>query len=313
MGQALAGPGMDTRQWTSIGVVENAIGGTQAVDFSNGYPLVNVRLHPSDNSVRCRVSQAHAGVGEGEWHPFQAGDEVVISFPEGDERAGGIITGRLSNGVDTWPNVVAGLDVTQNNIAAKRTIPNFVWELENGWMVLNDQTQAQLAMDPSGNWAMQSSEGDYLRLDANGIKAFTKSNAFAVVAGGDSPILFTIDPASSTITFLNAKGNIYLGAAGAQPTDHVATIEGVCNVIAGFMVTWAAVLAAAVPTLGIGAQIAATLTPATLPAFLAGAVTAGAGLSPEVSPLVIAALAGALSAPRVPGASSGVGAAGVLV
>jgi hypothetical protein len=309
IGQSVARPGMDTRQWTSIGIVENAIGGTSPVDFTNGYPLVNVRLHPSDIPVRCRVAQASAGVGEGSWHAIQAGDEVIVQIPQGDERAGGIITGHLSNGVDTWPNVVAGLDVTQNNINVQRTIPNTILEFENGWMVLNDTTQSQLAMDASGNWAMQSGEGDYVRLDSNGIKLSTQSNAVAIVAGGDSPILFTIDPSTSSITMLNPSGSIYLGAAGAQPTDHVATIEGVCNIIMGFMVPWAAAVAALAGPL-TGATLAATMTPATTLAYVLAGLPLGAVIPDST---VYPVVATALATPRVPGVSSGVGCGGVLV
>ncbi len=300
LGQAFARPGMDSRQWTSIGVVENAVGGTSAVDFSAGYPLVNVRLHPSDNSVRCRVAAAHAGVGEGEWTPFQAGDEVIIAFPQGDERAGGIITGRLNNGVDTFPNVVAGLDVTQNNVSTRRTIPNYVWELENGWMILNDATQAQLAMDATGNWAMLSGEGDYIRLGATGISLVTKSNALSFQIGESAPMLFVMDPSSGAVTLMNAGGNVYIGAAGSAPADHVLTVEGFCNL----MQAWGLTLTA-IPI--VGTALAATLTALTLPAWIAAA----AGL--PSTPAITAAIAGALAVPRVPGASSGVGAAGVIV
>ncbi|HXQ93760.1 MAG TPA: hypothetical protein VN864_01110 [Thermoplasmata archaeon] len=302
IGQATARAGMDPRQWGSIGVVENPLGGDNPVDFSNGYPLVTVRLHPSDNPVRCRVAAASAGVGEGEWIPFQAGDEVIVAVTEGDERAGPIIHGRLNNGVDTFPGVVAGLDVTQNNVHAKRTVPNFVWELENGWMILNDPTQAQLSMDASGNWAMMSGEGDYLRIDANGVHVVSESNGFAVQIGGGAQSLI-MDPSSGTILLSNGKGPVMIAAAGAQATDHVLTIEGFCNL----MTAWGLVLAGAVPVFGVGAMIAATLSPALMPAW----VLAAAGL--PLSPTVLAAIAGGLAVPRVPGVKPGIGAAGVLV
>jgi phage baseplate assembly protein gpV len=311
-GQAVARPGMDTRTFTSIGIVENAIGGTSPVDFSNGYPLVNVRMHPSDNAVRCRVAGAHAGVGEGHWTPVQAGDEVVVLVPSGDEREGGIIVGHMNNGVDTFPNVVAGLDVTQNDVSVQRTIPNTILEFENGWMILNDATQAQLAMDGTGNWSMQSGEGDYVRLDSGGIHCVSESNGFSIQVGGGKQSVM-IDPATGTIFVNNGGGLVMIGAAGAQPTDHVATIEGVCNLIAGFMNTWALVLAAAVPIFGVGAAIAATLTPATIGGLLAGGVTLGASLGPVVTPAILGPLAAALAVPRVPQANAGLGAAGVLV
>lgn len=301
-GQAVARPGMDTRTFTSIGIVENAIGGTSPVDFSAGYPLVNVRMHPSDNAVRCRVSGSSAGVGEGHWNAVQAGDEVIVVIPSGDEREGGIIVGHLNNGVDTFPSVVAGLDVTQNNINVQRTVPNTILEFENGWMILNDTTQAQLSMDATGNWAMQSGEGDYLRIDSGGIHCVSENNGFSVQVGGGKQSIM-VDPSTGVIFVNNGAGLVMIGAAGAQPADHVLTIEGFLNM----MQAWGLVLAAAVPIFGVGALIAATLTPLTMPAWIA------AGSALPNSPPLLAAIAGGLAVPRVPGVKSGIGAAGVLV
>jgi hypothetical protein len=309
LGQATARAGMDTRQWTSIGVVENSIGGTSPVDFSTGIPFVNVRLHPSDSSVRCRVAQASAGVGEGSWHAIQAGDEVIVVLPEGDERAGGIITGHLSNGVDTFPSVVAGLDVTQNNINVQRTIPNTILEFENGWMVVNDTTQAQLAMDSSGNWSMQSGEGDYFRIYSAGFNFTSASNAFTVNLGGGK-MLIVADPGSGNILINNAGGLVMIGGAGAQPADHVATIEGVMNLIQGFFAAWG-LTCAALPI--VGTALAALCLPPALLAVAELAIPAAELAAPLSSGPLLLPIQGALATPRVPGGTSGIGAGGVLV
>lgn len=142
MADAFKGPGQDTRQWCSVGTVfekQNVDGATiEPVEFDPefGSPLVNVKLLPSGYECRCRVAGAIAGNGEGQWHPFVPGDEVVVLVPEGDERSGPIIVGRLNNSIDKWPDEsIAGQDPTNNTFAFERRRTPFVAEYASSYML----------------------------------------------------------------------------------------------------------------------------------------------------------------------------------
>lgn len=142
MADAFRGPGADTRQWVSLGTVfekQNVNGETiEPVEFDSefGAPLVNVKLLPSGYECRCRVAGSVAGSGEGQWHPFVPGDEVVVLVPEGDERCGPIIVGRLNNSIDKWPDEsIAGQDPTNNTFAFERRRTPFVAEYASSYML----------------------------------------------------------------------------------------------------------------------------------------------------------------------------------
>src|SRR5579859_785093 len=108
-------PGMDTRQWVSYGTVDADTSDAKAIQFKDDDgnpspygPLVSVTLQPSGVSLPCRVLGQVAGNGEADYFPFLAGDEVLVLLPEGDERAGAVIVGRLNQEIDAWPLIVAG-------------------------------------------------------------------------------------------------------------------------------------------------------------------------------------------------------------
>lgn len=139
--EAFRGPGNDTRQWISYGTVddktEDEEGSEDPVTFDEDYgPLVNVTLQPSNVQVRCRVSSFVAGNGEGEYHPFIPGDEVLVAIPEGSEAAGCVIIGRLNNSIDKFPmESVGGQDPTKNTFGFTRRRTAFVQEFASTWMV----------------------------------------------------------------------------------------------------------------------------------------------------------------------------------
>lgn len=127
---AYARPGQDTRSWVSFGLVHHQ-DPKQIVTFDEEYgcPLVCVTLQPSGSNVHCRVSSMVAGNGEGEWHPFVEGDEVLVVLPEGHESAGPVIIGRLNNSLDKFPmDSVAGQDPTTNVFAFRRRRTPFIEE-----------------------------------------------------------------------------------------------------------------------------------------------------------------------------------------
>jgi len=312
--EAAAGPGSDTRQWISNGVVNADQPSAPSVDFtSKEGPLVNVRLHPSDIDVRCRVASFIAGGGQGEWHPFVGGDEVLVALPQGSERGGCIIVGRLNNGVDAAPTNSANIDITKNETTTRVSIPNFAWTISNGWILRSQTTGAQLALDVKGGWMMNSGDLHFMSLNSQGATlSIAKMASYLSIDASTGRIVFSAKAGSkAAMVFDPSSGNIYATTQGGVPVGHIATIEGVCNLIQGFMSAWALTIAAAVPIFGVGAALAATLTPATTPLLMASGVGLGALLP---SGPITAAIAAALAIPRDPvGLKQGVGTPGFFV
>jgi hypothetical protein len=317
-------PGADTRQWISTGIVcPDVPNGAHAVTFNDasGTPhpqgvLVNVTLQPSGITVPCRVGAHAAGPGEGEYSPFGPGDEVVVAVPEGNERAGCIILCRLSNSYDTFPTTVGGSDITQNNVSFRRIQTPYILETSQGYMVRSATTHASFAIDPLGKVFLNDGSTNALIMtpdmislqEATGAAAFKiDPSKLQVAMAATSATQFVLDKSQSSLL---TKGTFTILTSGANVAGHGITVEQACALIEGFMTAWGLTLAVAVPTLGIGALIAATVTPLTLPLLMAGGIEKGA-----VLPLTVetGALASALANPPDPsGTIPGVGRVGLL-
>lgn len=326
--EAGAGPGADTRQWISNGTVNADQPGAPAVDFTpKAGPLVSVRLHPSDIDVRCRCASYVASLGEGEWHPFAGGDEVIVALPMGHERGGATIIGRLNNGIDTFPTNIANNDVTANNISTKKSVPNYAWEISNGWILRSITTGAQLALDRLGGWMLNSGDLHFVKLDSQGaslaiaglqsivnINATTGQITLAagsvlvpgVPASGTTPAVpATVAQNKTTVVLDPSTGNIYATTQGGFPVGHVASIEGLVGLVAsaltlqGVNTTSSISSVALVAALLTYAAAVAVVEPATVPA--AGALAAALGSAylltvPIPPPLTILAVNGAIAA-----------------
>jgi len=317
-----AGPGNDTRQWISYGIVCPDTNGAHSVRFNDddGNPLpqgvlVDVTLQPSGITVPCRVGAQAAGAGEAEYNPFGPGDEVLVAVPEGNERAGCVILCRLTNSADVFPTKVAGQDVTQNNFRFSRHQVPFIHEVGQGYMLRSAQTTASFSIDPTGNVILNDGSHNALMLNHSVILLQESTgqalvqidpSKFQVALQAKTTALLLDSSASSFLT----KGTFTLLTSGQNIGGHAVTVEQVVVLIEGFMTAWGLTLTAAVPTFGIGAQIAATLTPATLPGLMAAGIATGAAL-----PLTAekAALVAAMSTPPDPsGTVPGVGRAGFI-
>ncbi len=246
MGAAFAGPGQDTRQWVSYGIVAP---GNESVIFTDDTgnvlptgPLVIVNLEPSGITVPCRVSAATAGNQEGEWLPFLPGDEVLVVIPEGDERAGCVIIGRLNQDIDKFPLLVAGQDVTKNNFGFKRLRTPYIIETASSFMIRSAITGAGITIDPTGNCFFNSGDGHQLVMHASFMKFADKS--------GDN--FLQVDPSASEVllqaagtTQLNlgksassffTMGTFDIGTGGAAGGGHAVTAEQVFAILANFCV-----------------------------------------------------------------------------
>jgi hypothetical protein len=288
--EAAAGPGSDTRQWISNGVVNADTSTQKSVDFSGAAgPLVSVRLHPSDIDVRCRVASFVAGTGQGEWHPFVGGDEVLVAFPLGHERGGAVIIGRLNNGVDTFPTNVANQDVTQNSTTTRISIPNFAWSVSNGWLLRSSVTSAQLALDVKGGWMINSGDLHFLNLSTQGVAlSLVGMTSFLSIDASTGRLVLSAGSGSGpgkSIVTLDPGGNLYASTQGSPPVGHVATVEGMIATIASILTAFGLVI---IPTPVSPAQ--------TLAAVEAG--IAASGVTPPYAGPIAAAVLAKLGIPR---------------
>jgi hypothetical protein len=312
--EAAAGPGSDTRQWISNGIVNADTATAKSVDFTAPEgPLVSVRLHPSDIDVRCRVASFIAGTGQGEWHPFVGGDEVLVALPQGHERGGAIIVGRLNNGVDKFPTNVGNQDVTQNSTTVRTSIPNYVWQISNGWLLRSVTTSAQMALDVKGNWTFVCGDLHFMQLGSGGVYLATAQ----LDGQATNPISFLqIDattgkislsagtpssPGKALLSMDPSTGNIYASTTGALPVGHVATVEGMVGLIAACLTAFGALI---------------TLSPVTPPQVIVAMETgiAAAGTVPPYATFA-ALVSAALAKPRDPTGlvSPGLGSPGFFV
>lgn len=302
--QAFSRPGADTRQWLSIGLVHAGDPADVVVfDEEYGAPLVSVVLQPSDVPIMCRVSASLAGNGEGEWHPFIQNDEVVVGVLEGDEKAGGIILGRLNNGLDKFPASVAGQDATKNAFGFRRRRTPFMEEFAGPILLRSAPSGAFLSIDDIGTVTLRDGAGDALQLTADGF-GYQSQDTTAVMqlnpgTGqfllqiGDAYLQLSASDADQEVNTLLVPGPFVLGVSGDAPAEHVATIEGTLNLIAEIFNVLGAALTLTGGTPLTGASLGALLvspafsTTTITPALAVAAVSA---LDPTILPALFVAL-----------------------
>lgn len=300
--EAAGGP-VDSRHWGSYGTVSPETPGAKSVMFTAEYgPLVNVKLHPTGIPVVCRVAHEVAGNGEGEWFPFVAGDEVYVQIPEGDEKAGCVIIGRLNQEIDVWPTMVAGQDATQNNFAFRRMRTPYILELAAGYLMHHATTGAFLSMTDVGAFVLSNADKSYLALNADFLGLQNAGgDVLMQIAIADKQVVLeavgtklVLDAAVSSIY---TSGTLQLGTAGVQAGDHAASIEGMVNFVAAIVQA-------------IGLLLIPTLTPPEAVALVNAAIVLAA--TTPIAPYT-GSLAAALQAPRVPGVTPGLGSVGLLI
>jgi len=233
-----------------MGTVELESGSQKSTHFKDekgtplaAGPIVSVRLHPSDITVACRVASQFAGGGEGSWFPVSPGDEVIVGVPEGTERAGCVIIGRLGNAIDGFPTNVAGADPTENNFAFQKMRSPFLLETSGSYMVRSDTTLAQFAMDGEGNITLAAGSGQQLVLRSD----------FASFSLGDNTAKVQLDPEDSSVLLLAGDqattlhleatssaflttGSLNIGTGGGPGNGHAVTLEQVISLLANFVI-----------------------------------------------------------------------------
>jgi hypothetical protein len=264
------GPGADTRQWVSMGTVEIGTADQHPVRFNDetGAPLphgvlVDVKLRPSGIVVPCRVASDCAGNGEGEYHPFVDGDEVLVAIPGGDERAGCVILKRCNQAMDAFPRTVAGMDATANTLAFKRVRAPYAIESAAAIVLRVASTGSTLALDPTGQVFLSSGDGALLAMahDACSFQLKDLSAGFqldpskkqaSIIAGSTSVVV------DNDASEWQTAGVLKVSTAGNGAAEHVTTIEAVSNLMTALGLAIAA-LGPAPPLTGLslGAVFAA--------------------------------------------------------
>lgn len=329
--QAVRGPGMDPRQWISYGVVTagNETDEIVVFDEDEGQPLVRVLLEPTKIPVYARVAFSFAGNGEGEWHPYVQGDEVLLAIPEGNERQC-VIIGRLCNGIDKFPMAsVAGQDPTTNSFAFRRRRTPLIEEVNGPILFRSAMSEALFSIDTAGNITIRDGQRSVFQMspDVIGLQGPSDSSTppdvllqlnltnrqFTLQMGDAVLNLSASDATPEPNNFLGVAGTMTVSAAGNAATEHVMTAEAFWHCLQHAL----HVMGAAITALGAAPLTGAALgplfaIPATTATLTAAATAAGAAPS-----LLAAAVAAAFAAqppktPAVPQVSPGLGSAGFL-
>lgn len=272
--EAFKMPGIDPRQWISYGTVDAGTPEQPPIIFKDADgnpspygPMVMVTLQPTGISLPCRVAGAVAGDGEAEWYPFVPGDEVLVAIPEGDERAGACIIGRLNQELDAFPLIVAGQDVTKNTFGFRRMRTPFIVETAAAYLIRSALTGSQIGIDSEGKVIINDGDQGSLAIGPEAIG----------LSSGDGESFVTIFPASKE-TYLGAGSSTFLLKDGdeskfiSQAAISFATLGGAPN---GSGVTAEQVVALVMNVL---AQLASTSS------FTAGPLAAAAyNIAPPAS------------------------------
>jgi hypothetical protein len=316
MGEAFARPGMDTRQWVSYGTVDERTTDqttgetTEPVEFDPDYgPLISVTLQPSGIPCRCRVAAQIAGNGEGSYHPFIPGDEVIVAIPQGDERAGACIFGRLNNAIDAFPmESVAGQDPTKNAFGFTRRRTPYVEEFASTWMVrvashggfvLISETGAITVRDGFSN-CLQMGPDAFSYQDkagANMLQVDITSGRFTAMV---KDAIFTLSSSSASpgTSAIGVPGTFALSSLTNPAAEHAMSTEATVSYLLTLLTQIAAgfTLIPPAPPFPGGAPFAAVLT-ALIASGLASVTSAAGVLTPAAGSAIMAKFAAAPQKP----------------
>lgn len=195
-------------------------------------PMVSVVLQPSGVAVNCRVSSQVAGDGEADYYPFVAGDEVLVALPEGHERAGATIIGRMNQSLDAWPSVVAGQDATKNTMGFRRMRAPYVLETASSYLIRSALTGSQIGIDAQGQLIMNDGDQGTMVIGAEAIGfASGDGTAFMHVLPPTKEVFLGADTATLLLSASESKfisqGKISFATAGGVANQTGVTAEQV--------------------------------------------------------------------------------------
>ncbi len=226
------------QQWVSYGTVDKGSDAAPSVVLDGEGenlpygPMVSVTLQPSGIAVHCRIASQVAGDGEAEYYPFVEGDEVVVLIPEGHERAGALVIGRMNQSLDGWPATVAGQDATKNKFGFRRMRTPFIVETAAAYLIRSALTGSQIGIDALGQVIVNDGEKGSMVIGPEAI-GFSSGDGSTFVTlfpatkevfiGGDTASLLIAAKESKFIS----QGKISFSTAGGLPNGSAVTAEQV--------------------------------------------------------------------------------------
>lgn len=304
----------DQRQWISYGTVCKASeDGQPSVEFDEEYGqvFVHVSLQPSGVEVRSRVASHIAGNGEGSYFPFIEGDEVIVVVPEGNERSGCCVIGRLNNSIDKFPTMVSGNETKDNKFAFQRTRTPFIVETGASYVIRHATTGAAIGIDSTGGLIINGGDKAFLAIkpdliglqneDGDCLIQIGVSEKYIAIEAAGTKLRLVPDGISTILT----PGILGIGTSGSSPVGHGCTIEQVIGLIVSLFAQIGL-------SPGGSAPLTGTTLAAAIVALLPTAIPAAAAT--PLLPSVTTALQLALASPPDPlGIKPGCGIAGLLL
>lgn len=242
----LKGPGIDTREWVSYGIVQtDSTEDDRAVAFSEEYgPLVNITLQPQGVDVRARVAGTVAGNGEGEWYPFQAGDEVIVLLVSG-RYENAVIIGRMNQEIDKFPTLVAGNEVNTNTFGFRRIKAPYVTEVGNQYIIINSVTNAAFIMEEAGNVTLRNGDLSFLHLGSDFLGIQTNDGTLLMqmnLSTNKIRLAHNNDPGKPSFIFdmngeasnLATGGTLAIGTSGNFAQFHAVSLESVLAILMAY-------------------------------------------------------------------------------
>jgi len=319
---------LPTTQWVSYGIVDaQGAGDEKPITFDKTFgPLVDVKLQPSADQVRCRVSSWCAGRGEGSYYPFIDGDEVLVVMPEGSGRGNPVIIGRLNNEIDAFPTVVAANEPSGNKFGFERIRAPYVVEFAAAYVMRNAITGSLLNFGADGTITAKDGYSDVLHMgpDFVGLQATDDTSTSPFAVPGSTLLVLQLNKQDACIdlqiqgstqlkltkenSFLASNGTFTVQTAGMPiAAEHVITTEATLNLLNAVLTGLGA--------LSLPGALAGLLDPVTRSGILAAAIAyAAAPATGAILPPVAGALTTAMLAklPNPTGLIPGVGCPGFL-
>lgn len=320
--EGMSRPGIDPRQWVSIGVVDSDDDEVVFFDEDEGQPLVKVTLQPTKVPVYARVASMSAGNGEGEYHPFVKGDEVVVLIPRGREDSGCIIIGKLNNAIDKFPmESVAGQDPTTNTFAFRRRRTPFVEEFAGPVTFRSALNESIISIDTAGIITIKDSENSVLQMspdvigfqgpsdDATGappefLMQLDLTGEHFLLQVKDAIVSLSSSTANPEQNIISVPGPLSIGTSANPPIEHAISTEAVASILEKLL-------------LAIGGSLTPPILPPAVPALVAGIFSTAATtpLSPAIGAAIQTAFAAVVQKPNAPTGqlAPGIGCPGLLV
>lgn len=287
MGQAFAGPGMDTRLWISYAIVDvpgDGQGDATTVEFDedDGQIYVNCQLKPSDVPLRCRLGQLTAGSGEAFYFPFCGGEEVLVMVPDGNLMAGGVIVCRFNNKYDGFPfDSVGGGDPKTNSAAVWRVRTPLTIESGASVQIRSAAAGAMLLLSGLGNVTLRDGKANVLQMSPD-VFGFQNEVGDVVMQLDLNAQRYSLAIGQVTLTLsgnaggqnpqslLQVPSTLAVGTVGLSvitAVEHVATTESIMNILGQL----ATLLVAAPPSPPLTNNALGTLLLAQIPLAIAAA------------------------------------------